>query len=88
MHVLEVLLVATLFTSAINVAVNILPTSDANNLEENDLYFSGLEILEMLDTWQPSDSAVAAEHDDSTLAWWLATAVSYTHLTLPTTPYV
>tara|TARA_B100001123_G_scaffold365937_1_gene425254 strand:- start:13 stop:465 length:453 start_codon:yes stop_codon:yes gene_type:complete len=73
MHVLEVLLVATLFTSAINVAVNILPTSDANNVEENDLYFSGLEILEMLDTWQPSDAAVAAEHDDSTLAWWLAT---------------
>ena len=70
---LEVLLVATLFTSAINVAVNILPTSDANNLEENDLYFSGLEILEVLDTWQPSDSAIAAEHDDSTLAWWLAT---------------
>ena len=73
MHVLEVLLVATLFTSAINVAVNILPTSDANNVEENDLYFSGLEILEMLDNWQPSDAAVAAEHDGSTLAWWLAT---------------
>jgi len=52
MHVLEVLLVATLFTSAVNVSVNILPTSDANNLEENDLYFSGLEILEMLDVWR------------------------------------
>ena len=39
MHVLEVLLVATLFTSAVNVSVNILPTSDANNLEENDLLF-------------------------------------------------
>ncbi len=73
MHVLEVLLVATLFTSAINVAVNILPTSDANSVEEHDLYFSGLEILEMLDNWQPSDAAVAEEHDDSTLAWWLAT---------------
>ena len=44
MHVLEVLLVATLFTSTINVAVNILPTSDANNVEEYDLYFTGLEI--------------------------------------------
>ena len=73
MHVLEVLLVATLFTSAINVAVNILPTNDANSVEEYDLYFSGLEILEMLDNWQPSDAAVAEEHDDSTLAWWLAT---------------
>ena len=73
MHVLEVLLVATLFTSAVNVAVNILPTSDANNLEENDLYFSGLEILEMLDIWQPSNATIAAAHDDSTLAWWLAT---------------
>ena len=59
MHVLEVLLVATLFTSAVNVSVNILPTSDANNLEENDLYFSGLEILEMLDVWQPSDATIA-----------------------------
>ena len=39
MHVLEVLLVATLFTSAVNVSVNILRTSDANNLEENELYF-------------------------------------------------
>ena len=73
MHVLEVLLVATLFTSAVNVAVNILPTSDANNLEENDLYFSGLEILEMLDIWKPTDATVAAAHDNSTLAWWLAT---------------
>ena len=37
MHVLEVLLVATLFTSTVNVAVNILPTSDANNVDEYDL---------------------------------------------------
>jgi hypothetical protein len=73
MHVLEVLLVATLFTSTINVAVNILPTSDANNVEEYDLYFTGLEILEVLDEWIPSDSSIAAAHHDSTLAWWLAT---------------
>ena len=73
MHVLEVLLVATLFTSTINVAVNILPTSDANNVDEYDLYFTGLEILEVLDEWVPSDSAVATTHHDSTLSWWLAT---------------
>ncbi len=73
MHVLEVLLVATLFTSTINVAVNILPTSDANNVDEYDLYFTGLEILEVLDEWVPSDSTVAAAHYDSTLSWWLAT---------------
>ena len=73
MHVLEVLLVATLFTSTINVAVNILPTSDANNVEEYDLYFTGLEILEVLDEWTPADSSIAAAHHDSTLAWWLAT---------------
>ena len=73
MHVLEVLLVATLFTSTINVAVNILPTSDANNVEEYDLYFTGLEILEVLDEWTPSDSSIAAAHHDSTLSWWLAT---------------
>tara|TARA_B110000263_G_scaffold236563_1_gene236028 strand:+ start:2584 stop:3036 length:453 start_codon:yes stop_codon:yes gene_type:complete len=73
MHVLEVLLVATLFTSTVNVAVNILPTSDANNVEEYDLYFTGLEILEVLDEWTPSDSSIAAAHHDSTLSWWLAT---------------
>ena len=73
MHVLEVLLVATLFTSTINVAVNILPTSDANNVDEYDLYFTGLEILEVLDNWEPSDPAISAKHNASTLSWWLAT---------------
>ena len=66
MHVLEVLLVATLFTSTINVAVNILPTSDANNVDEYDLYFTGLEILEVLDEWVPADSEVATANHDST----------------------
>jgi len=37
------------------------------------LYFTGLEILEVLDEWVPSDSAVATAHHDSTLSWWLAT---------------
>ena len=73
MHVLEVLLVGVLFTSAVNVAVNILPTSDADNSEQNDLYFSGLEILELLDNWAPSDPAISAKHNASTLSWWLAT---------------
>jgi len=73
MHVLEVLLVATLFTSTINVAVSVLPTSDANNYEENDLYFTGLEILEIFDEWVPVDSTIAAAHHDSTLSWWLST---------------
>ena len=73
MHVLEVLLVATLFTSTVNVAVNILPTSDANNVEEYNLYFTGLEILEVLDEWTPSNSSIAAAHHDSTLSWWIAT---------------
>ena len=73
MHVLEVLLVATLFTSTVNVAVNVLPTSDANNVDEYDLYFSGLEILEVLDEWVPSDPPTAEAHNDSTLSWWLAT---------------
>ena len=73
MHVLEVLLVATLFTSTVNIAVSVLPTSDANNVEEYDLYFTGLEILEVLDEWVPTDSSIAAAHHDSTLSWWLAT---------------
>ena len=73
MHVLEVLLVGVLFTSAVNVAVNILPTSDADNSEQNDLYFSGMEILELLDNWEPSNTEISAEHNKSTLSWWLAT---------------
>ena len=73
MHVLEVLLVGVLFTSAVNVAVNILPTSDADNSGQNDLYFSGMEILELLDNWEPSDVAISAKHNGSTLSWWLAT---------------
>ena len=60
-------------TSTVNVAVNILPTSDANNVEEYDLYFTGLEILEVLDEWTPSNSSIAAAHHDSTLSWWIAT---------------
>ena len=67
MHVLEVLLVATLFTSTVNVAVNVLPTSDANNVDEYELYFSGLEILEVLDEWVPSDSSIAETHHDLSL---------------------
>ena len=50
-----------------------MPTSDANNVEEYNLYFTGLEILEVLDEWIPSDSSIAAAHHDSTLSWWLAT---------------
>ena len=61
MHVLEVLLVGVLFTSAVNVAVNILPTSDADNSGQKDLYFSGMEILELMDTWEPSDSEISAK---------------------------
>ena len=73
MHVLEVLLVATLFTSAVNVAVSILPASDANDSGEYDLYFAGIEILELLDEWEPSDAAISTMHNGSTLSWWLAT---------------
>ena len=63
MHVLEVLLVGVLFTSAVNVAVNILPTSDADNSEQSNLYFSGMEILEILDNWEPSNSDISAKHN-------------------------
>jgi len=73
MHVLEVLLVATLFTSAVNVAVNILPTSDANDSDNYNLYFAGIEILELLDNWEPSNSTISTKHNASTLSWWLAT---------------
>jgi len=73
MHVLEVLLVGVLFTSAVNVAVSILPTSDADNSEQNDLYFMGLEILELLDDWPPSNATISEKYNGSTLAWWLST---------------
>ena len=31
------------------------------------------QILELLDNWAPSDPAISAKHNASTLSWWLAT---------------
>ena len=73
MHVLEVLMVATLFTSAVNVAVINLPTSDATHIGEEQLWFEGMELLEVLDRWAPANATVAAAYGNSTLAWWLDT---------------
>ena len=65
MHVLEVLLVATLFTSAVNVAVISLPASDATRVGDDNLRYQGMQLLQVLDEWQTGAG-------ESTLATWLS----------------
>jgi len=65
MHVLEVLLVATLFTSAVNVAVISLPASDATRVGDDNLRHQGMQLLQVLDEWQTGAG-------ESTLATWLS----------------
>ena len=72
MHMLEVLMLATLFTSAVNVAVISLPAGDANRVGDEMLRQQGIELLELLDSWPPTNATVAQEHRNSTLALWLA----------------
>jgi hypothetical protein len=64
MHVLEVLLVATLFTSAVNVAIVSLPASDATRVGDDNLRHQGMQLLQVLDEWQTGAG-------ESTLATWL-----------------
>ena len=65
MHVLEVLLVATLFTSAVNVAVISLPASDATRVGDDNLRHQGMQLLQVLDEWQTGAG-------ESTLVTWLS----------------
>lgn len=65
MHVLEVLMVATLFTSAVNVAVVSLPSSDATRVGDDNLHYQGMQLLQVLDEWED-------ENGDSMLANWLS----------------
>ena len=50
MHMLEVLMLATLFTSAVNVAVISLPAGDANQVGDETLQQQGMELLALLDS--------------------------------------
>ena len=67
MHVLEVILVATLFTSVINVAVINLPAHNQSDYHTDNLKYLGFEILEVLDEWEEPTS------QDSYLVYWLVT---------------
>ena len=35
--------------------------------------FQEWRFLELLDNWEPSNAEISAEHNKSTLSWWLAT---------------
>ena len=72
MHMLEVLMLATLFTSAVNVAVISLPAGDANQVGDETLQQQGMELLALPDSWTPTNVTVAQEYHNSTLAFWLA----------------
>ena len=66
MHVLEVILVATLFTSVINVAVTNLPAHNQSSYHTDNLKYLGFEILEVLDEWEESAS------QSSYLIYWIS----------------
>ena len=66
MHVLEVILVATLFTSVINVAVINLPAHNQSSYHTDNLKYLGFEILEVLDDWEESTS------QSSHLVYWIS----------------
>ena len=66
MHVLEVILVATLFTSVINVAVTNLPAHNQSSYHTDNLKYLGFEILEVLDEWEESTS------QSSHLVYWIS----------------
>ena len=66
MHVLEVILVATLFTSVINVAVTNLPAHNQSSYHTDNLKYLGFEILEVLDEWEESES------QSSYLIYWIS----------------
>ena len=66
MHVLEVILVATLFTSVINVAVTNLPAHNQSSYHTDNLKYLGFEILEVLDEWEESAS------QSSYLVYWIS----------------
>ncbi|OIR16651.1 MAG: hypothetical protein BEU04_01580 [Marine Group III euryarchaeote CG-Bathy1] len=66
MHVLEVILVATLFTSVINVAVTNLPAHNQSSYHTDNLKYLGFEILEILDEWEESSS------QSSHLVYWIS----------------
>ena len=66
MHVLEVILVATLFTSVINVAVTNLPAHNQSSYHTDNLKYLGFEILEVLDEWEESTS------QSSYLVYWIS----------------
>ena len=72
MHMLEVLMLATLFTSAVNVAIISLPAGDANQVGDETLRQQGMELLALLDRWTPANATVAQTYHNSTLAFWLA----------------
>ena len=65
-------MLATLFTSAVNVAVISLPAGDANQVGDETLQQQGMELLALLDSWTPTNVTVAQEYHNSTLAFWLA----------------
>ncbi len=71
MHVLEVMLTAVLFTSAMNVAVDVLPTANQDASGPIQLELLGRDALEVADGLVPANSSEAALYGNSTLKLWL-----------------
>jgi len=71
MHVLEVMLTAVLFTSAMNVAIDVLPVANQDTSGPIQLELLGRDILEVADGMVPANATIAANYGNSTLKWWL-----------------
>ena len=71
MHVLEVLLVAVLFTSAMNVAVSVLPTTGNDLSGPQQLEILGQDALSLADSLVPANNSHADRFANSSLKLWL-----------------
>lgn len=74
MHVLEVMLTAVLFTSAMNVVIAVLPSANQDDSGAIQLQLLGRDVLEVADGMVPENATVAARFANSTLKWWLLDA--------------
>ena len=90
MHVLEVLLTAVLFTSAMNVSVAVLPSPSIDPAAGLQLEILGQDALNVADGLVPANSTLAARYHNSTMKYWLfddrlGELGAYLNTTLPST---
>jgi len=71
MDVMEVMLTAVLFTSVMNVAIDVLPSAHQESSGNLQLELLGRDVLTVADELVPENGTIAVRYSDSTLKWWL-----------------